>query len=1102
MKNNEYPINPYAPPVQGAFHNQSPLDKTVPGKYTVYIPGTFEPCSPAIIILTPDGISAESFYGSDRGADWITVADTHGTALVIAEPYEAGNWNLSNSPTARFDEIFLYEVWNTINKKFASIAAAFDLDERALYWVGYEEGGSAVHKMALLWPQLFAGLVSINGKDVSSDIIDIFGGQASFPFEQSQNTDGKQTIGLPNNKIPVPVWMISAESGSGNDGLKEHWISADNAAYSGSNEYANECYANEAARVWITRGRVITEEIIYSEFLYPVQRFDFIPGGELKWRIPLVNNGTTGFFFTETMVDGFLRRWWTYIPASYDSGNAYPLIIGMHGGSNDAAAFIGDSRWNDAADAYGLIVVFPMAYPCPLPAMDWIPVPIWNQYTVSPSNAPDDVAFIQNIIKITKQKYSIDDKKIFATGHSNGAGMTWRLGLDVPEDFTAISPSGYTMGSIPDKAMPDPVLKNPLPTWVFMGRYDALNADAFFEGNWNDLCVSYWSNRDSFISDIHKTAYDGKRYFTRTWTNGVDDIPIFRYSSVADCPHIYQPEECNMLWEMYFSKITKDASGSRFFEGQKIIAGNTVKWTAFQGNANNNGVFEAGYNLTRKYVSEMTAPISSNTVYGDIGGEALTYEKDGKAYIFVQYSTPTDGIHMKAYAVNEPEIMLWDRQLYKGIGASDQLSTPIIVEDTQYGDTIYAASTQYNNVFGTFSYPMTVAAGSSNTLDMRNVNLVGQYHVLKISTELVSLKPNDYLAEVVLTSGSNTYEFGVSSGEGEFVITLNTEETESKEVIFSGRYTVTVTLHNNTGENVSANIQILIPNWELCRIRNITGNPTVTRLLTSSGRADTPLKQFDDAVYFGTYDAYGCYFKFSMGKYELSRCNPESGDSFYWAGVTELEVNGKDCLICGSELGNIYLMDKNDSFSSSGGNPVKTISLNDYVDQAGGVRSSICKWNGYVFFTSRNGYLWRAEISSLMDEKPNLEFVQLSGNSVSTPVVAGNYCFVGFYSEHDGSESKGGIDVITVTGGTFQKTNTLQNSVPVYSSPVVSWENETYYVFYTTYGTMGKGFCYQYKDNGFTKVWEKDVDYALQGMSAGVGFIAYADKGNKLHVIR
>ena len=1103
MKNNEYPANPYAPPVQGVFHNQSPSDKTIPGRYTVYIPETFEPCSSAVVILTPNGASAENFYGSTYGANWVAVADAHGVALVIAEPYEAGSWNLSNSPMARFDEMFLYEVWNTINKKFRTVTAAFDLDERSLYWVGYREGGSAVHKMALLWPQLFAGLVSINGEEVSPSIINIFGEQLSFPFEQSQNTDGKQTIGLPNNKIPVPVWMISTENGSGNDTLKAHWISADNAVNLGANDYADECYENEAARVWITKGRGITEEIIYNKFLYPVQRFDFVPGGELRWRIPLVNNGTTGFFFTEKMVDGFLRRWWTYIPTGFNPDNKYPLIIGMHGGSNDAAAFIGDSRWNDAAEAYGLIVVFPMAYPCPLSAMNWIPVPIWNQYTVSPDDAPNDVSFIKKVIEITEQNYPIDDKKIFATGHSNGAGMTWRLGLDVPESFTAIGPSGYTMGSIPNTPMADPVLENPLPVWVFMGRYDALNADAFFKGNWNYLCVSYWSNRDSFISDIHKTAYEGNRYFTRTWTNGVDEIPIFRYSSVADCPHIYQPEECNILWEMYFSKIIKDDSGSRFFEGQKIIAGNSISWPAFQGNANNNGVFEANYNLMRKYVSEITAPISSGGIYGDIGGEALTYEKDGKNYIFVQYSSPNDGIHMRAYVLDESEIILWDRQLYKSIGAASQLSTPIIVEDERYGDTIYAASNQYNNVFGTFNYPIAVAAGASDTLDVRNVNLAGQYHVLKISTGLVSLKHNDYSAEVVLTSDSNSYAFNAGSEEGEFIITLNTDETESQEMIYSGIYMVTVTLHNNTGENISANIQILIPNWELCRIRNITGNPAVTRLLTSRGEADTPLKQFDGSVYFGNYDADGCYFKFFISQFKLSRCNPASGDSFYWAGITEIETGGKAYFICGSELGNLYLMDKNDSFSSSGGNPVKTIHLNDYVEQAGGGRSSICKWNAYIFFTSQNGYLWWAETASLMDEKPKLEFVKLSGNSCSTPTVVGNYCFVGFYTKQDSNERSGGIDVVSATDGIFQKVSTIQNPEPVYASPVVSRENEeTYYIYYIIDGGSGKGLCYQYKDGRVSEIWEKEASYALQGMSVGNGFLVYMDKSNKLHVIK
>jgi polyhydroxybutyrate depolymerase len=572
MPNPPYPDYPYSPPIQGAFHNQPTLAATVPGQYSVYIPENFEPCSPAVLILPPNGVSAQSFYSGTAGAGWTEAADNHGFALVIAEAHNAGNWNLGNAPTSRFDEFFLYEIWDTINKKFTSIPAAFDLDERALYLCGYEEGGSAAHKMAMLWPQLFAGLVSIDGEKVPPGIIANFGGKLSFPFVQSQNSDGRETIGLSNRNIPVPAWLISTGDYPGNEDVKNYWVTNANATEGDPNAYADETYANDAVRIWVTRNSVVSQEVIYSEFLYQVQRFDHIPGGELKWRIVLENNGTSGFFFTEDEVNGYIRRWWTYIPSSYNPQNEYPLVIGMHGGSNDAAAFIGDSRWREAAENYGLIVVFPMAYPCPLELMNWIPVPIWNQYTVSPNTAPDDVSFILEVIARTKTAYSVDESRIFATGHSNGAGMTWRLGLDTPEALTAICPAGYTMGSIPDGAGAPDALEAPLPVWVFMGRYDALNADEFRQGNWNDRCLNYWAQLDSFVPDVLTTGYDGTgRYYTRTWTNGNDSVPIFRYSSVAECPHIYQPHECELVWEEYFSKITLHSNGKRYYENQEIV---------------------------------------------------------------------------------------------------------------------------------------------------------------------------------------------------------------------------------------------------------------------------------------------------------------------------------------------------------------------------------------------------------------------------------------------------------------------------------------------------------------------------------------------------
>lgn len=529
----------------------------------------------------------------------------------------------------------------------------------------------------------------------------------------------------------------------------------------------------------------------------------------------------------------------------------------------------------------------------------------------------------------------------------------------------------------------------------------------------------------------------------------------------------------------------------------------TTDWPTFQGNADNNGTFEADYNLMVAPVSETVLQISlPDGNYGSMGGESLTYKKDGRNYIFTQYSDDVNGIHMRACDVEDPEAVLWERQLYKDVRPASQLSTPAIVKDTKYGDVIFALSTQYDKVFGTFEYPMTINSGSTNTLSVDNVKLVGHYHVIKIDTGLEGFAPNDFSAKVVMASEAHTYVFNADYQGGIFVIDLNTALTETKEVIYAGQYIFTITIDNKTDETVSANIQILIPHWELSSIHNITENAAITRLISSYGEADTPVKQFNDALYFGTYDAYGCYFKFAIKEYKLSRCNPEDGDGFYWAGVSRINVAGKDYLICGSELGNIYLMDESESFTSSGGIPAKTIPLSGYLEDAGSVRSSICQSGDYVYFTSLNGYLWRAEVKTLMDENPKFDYLKLSGDSSSTPVVVGDYVFVGTYVEQDERLMSGAINIVNIADGTFEKFIATSDVGPICASPIVNRESDEYYIYFTTNEAAGRGYCYLFKDNTVSKVWETDAYYALQGMSAGDGFLVYGDRNKKLHIVK
>lgn len=571
-----YTEYPYFPPVKGLFHNQRPKDTSILGEYTVYIPDNFEHCSPAVLILPTDYTNAQSFWEGNRGQEWKSVADGKGVAIVIAEAYQGKQWNLGNSISMRDDEAYLYAIIDTIRQKYSSIPAVFNLDERSLYIVGYEKGGIAAHKMSMLFPQLFGGLVSIDGSEVPETIMETYGDKLAFPFIAGQNSDGRETIGLKNKKIPLPVWIISSsKTAVNNETVKNYWIAAAEALQDVANEYAQTTYKNGAVRVWVSVGRTINAKVIYDNFLVDVLRYTNIPGGVLNWRVKIENSNGKGFFLTETTVDGFLRRWLTYIPKSYNTEKEYPLIIAMHGGSNSAEAFVGDSRWQEAAEKYGLLVVFPQAYPCKLPWLDWIPVPSWNQYIISPSNPPDDVAFIKEVINATKKNYNVDEGRIYATGHSNGAGMTWRLGLDIPDMFAAIAPAGWTVSAIPGNHNIEPST-TPLPVWLFMGEYDQMGADRFKKGNPNDTCLKYWAERNGFDYTQLTTEYDSTgRFYTRNWTNGKDNIPLFRFTSVAECPHIYVPDECILLWEDYFSKIVLNRNnGKRYYDGQAIIKGN------------------------------------------------------------------------------------------------------------------------------------------------------------------------------------------------------------------------------------------------------------------------------------------------------------------------------------------------------------------------------------------------------------------------------------------------------------------------------------------------------------------------------------------------
>ena len=563
------PKNPYGPPISGTFHNQKVADYT--GNYTVYIPENYEFCSPAVMILTPDGQSAETFFQSSEGQAWKKLCDAEGIAAVIAEPAD-GTWNLADAPSARDDEAYLKKVFDTTRSKSTDIAAAFDMNERAFYLIGYEEGGSAAQEFAMTWPAIMCGVATVGGSAVPADVMKTVGDALSYPFAQADSLKAQEENALPNKDIPVPMWIIESDDAAENsDAVLNYWVEANDAEKTAASAPATAAYVNpdnDRERVWVTsaaQAKSLSPDKIYDE-LEDIQRFVGDPGGRLEWKIEHTNNGKSGYFTHEETVGNATRRWMTYVPSTYDGKTEVPLVVATHGYSSAMTAFTGDTRWQDVAEKHGFIVVFPQAYPNYYPGRGNISVPVWHNYAYPlDETATDDVGFIRYIVAQTEKEYSIDSTRLYATGHSNGSSMAWGLANDCQDLFAACAPIGWQKGAIDESA---PAATTVMPIWTCMGEYDLGAATKIEEGNENDVSIKGWiaRNQTAAVPTV-TTAADG-RFRISTYTNA-QGVPLFNYAEILNSPHAYMPSQAEYLYEEFFSKFSRK-DGVVYYNGKAV----------------------------------------------------------------------------------------------------------------------------------------------------------------------------------------------------------------------------------------------------------------------------------------------------------------------------------------------------------------------------------------------------------------------------------------------------------------------------------------------------------------------------------------------------
>jgi polyhydroxybutyrate depolymerase len=134
-----------------------------------------------------------------------------------------------------------------------------------------------------------------------------------------------------------------------------------------------------------------------------------------------------------------VRQYKVHVPPSYDPRVPAPLVFCIHGLLQNAVMFcVAGAALHTKADQAGFILVMPNGY-----------ANSWNGGTccgAASDERIDDVALFRAIFAEVSQHLNVDRRRVYATGLSNGAYMSYRLACQAADLFAAIVPGAGAVG--------------------------------------------------------------------------------------------------------------------------------------------------------------------------------------------------------------------------------------------------------------------------------------------------------------------------------------------------------------------------------------------------------------------------------------------------------------------------------------------------------------------------------------------------------------------------------------------------------------------------------------------------------------------------------
>lgn len=269
-------------------------------------------------------------------------------------------------------------------------------------------------------------------------------------------------------------------------------------------------------------------------------------------------------------------EWYEYVPDCYDPSRKTPLVLAMHGGLMTGWGQAVYTSWTMVADRDNIIVVFPNAHSRRLWTLEGTELeykideqmPDDIKQNLSDNEHNPDIKMVLALLDYLKEKYNIDEERIFMQGMSNGNMFTSQFARYYGSMLTAASGAG---GGTPNPRLlyENRHIKNeagPVGMWTSIPETNGCPPWCEFDDQtiYKDTRV-YWNEVNGCESDP-QISIIGEDAFAFYKGKKVDTV----FFEIKNRDHGQTLDEAAIVWDYYFSGLRRKANGTIVDEGSRI----------------------------------------------------------------------------------------------------------------------------------------------------------------------------------------------------------------------------------------------------------------------------------------------------------------------------------------------------------------------------------------------------------------------------------------------------------------------------------------------------------------------------------------------------